>query len=400
MIGVINMMHVFTGKDTYVFEMTRGLITAKELMSIFKNTDDPLFIKGSDGKWCKVESVFESKSKNIVPVKLTTRDGIDLVVGSNSTFRCPAGDLYNPRVISKSIRELSEKDILVVDNMESFQYNKVLNDVLRKMAYLSRNFRKVYPSSYSSSIESYRTSISDIDRNKKKFEVLKDMFKCTITSDGHERTFVIGKTNDNFNIISEYANVYGIDMTSKGMPSFIWKCDIDTRKKFWKYFSEFDTFFTHIHESTGSPKTMFVLKDYQHAVKTKLFLTSIGLNVSILYIKTKDYYVLETRGADNVARIIDPFKTNTVDNTKTWSYNGWAVHKNSGIPDTISFCSKEKYEVHRHLYDNSFYKDYYKYNINSKIKSMEACDSEMLVIGVSDDNVYISLNGIFVRGGF
>lgn len=89
------------------------------------------------------------------------------------------------------------------------------------------------------------------------------------------------------------------------------------------------------------------------------------------------------------------------DNTNTWSYPGWNVYRNvDGERTSILMSSKERFEIHKHLCKNEFYKEYYVYNINTKVKAIKECKDKMLVIGVSDDNVYISLNGIFVRGGF
>ena len=400
MIGVINMMHVFTGKDTYVFEMTRGLITAEELMSIFKTSDNPIHIKGSDGNWCRVETVFKSQSKNVTPIMISTRDGVNTVLGSNSMLRCPTGDLYNPRVISKYIRDLSEKHIIVTDNMESFQNIKIQEDIIKKIAYISRYFRERFY--YNTDIlESYRASIADINANTDRFNVIKEAFDCSVVCKESDRSLYVGRLSSDFNIITELKYIYGINMNHKDIPENIWRSDIYTRKEFWKYFSEFDDFFIHINKHSGSPTLLFSLKDYNLALKFKLFLTSIGINVSILYRKDKGVYLLEARGVNNVNKVRDPFKYDVLDNTKTWSYVGWSVYNGHGSEkNTISFCSKEKYRIHKNLYNNSFYKEYYKYNIHTKIKSVNSCSDDMIAIGVSDNNSYISLNGIFVRGGF
>lgn len=395
------MMSVFTGKDTYVFEMTRGLITAKELMSIFKNTNDPLFIKGSDGKWCKVESVFESKSKNIVPVKLTTRDGIDLVVGSNSTFTCPTGDYYRPRVMSKAIRDLSNKYVLSADNLESFQFISLPDNIIQKIAYIARYFRYsiVRPHGYGYDLEQYRASVPCING---KVHTLEDIFKCSVNNNGSDNIILtIGVTNSSFNMIKEYSEVFGINTEYKDIPKIIWRCDINTRKKFWKYFTEFDSFNEYIDSSTGKHWAEFSLRDKTIADKFKIFLTSIGINGSIQYKRTRDLHSVIMRGEDKIAKLIDPFKEIEFDNTNTWSYPGWNIYRNiDGERTSILMSSKERFEIHKRLCKNEFYKEYYKYNINTKIKAIKECKDKMIVIGISDDNVYISLNGIFVRGGF
>lgn len=392
-------MHVFTGESTYVFEMTRGLITAKELMDLFKTTNYPLFIKGSNAKWCKVESIFESKSKNITPVKLTTRDGIELVAGSNSTFRCPSGGYYNPRVISKAIRELSNKYVLSADNLESFQFISLPDDIIQKIAYIARYFRCtiIQPDKYD--IVQYRASIPYIND---KVHTLEDIFKCSVNNNRHDNAILsVGVTNSSFDMIKEYSEVFGINMKYKDIPKIIWRCDINTRKKFWKYFTEFDSFNTYIDSSTGKHWAEFSLREKIIADKFKMFLTGIGINGSIQYKSTRDIHSIIMRGEDKIAKLIDPFKKIEFDNTNSWSYPGWNAYRNvDGERMSILVSSKERFEIYKHLCKNEFYKEYYSYNINTKVKSVKECKDKMLVIGVSDDEMYISLNGIFVRGGF